>query len=84
MDPAWFRILKWYPKNPTVPFLLGAIRNAPNVDLATRSRQDELRVLITSMRDEAPHGTYISIRHCPGLGELIVEFSAGTLRGVRN
>lgn len=78
MRPAWLRIVQDYPGNkvgPTVPFLVGALRQPPGAAKNQASGREELRSLLAAMRDESPAPWNVVIQPCGGPEKLVVTLT---------
>ena len=67
-QPDWFRIIKAYPDNtngPTIPFLVGALRQNFDSPVPEDKSKDELVALIQAMRNEMPTGYGVQIKMRP-------------------
>ncbi len=74
MTAPWFRIANEYPnkRGPTIPFLLGALREPAGTVSDEATSRTELRALIVAMRDQTPEGHQAIITSCGTIGQLIV------------
>src|SRR5436190_20914271 len=73
--PDWFRIVRHYPNQigPTVPFLLGAIRDpVGEVPTSRASAQVELRDLLGRMYDEIVPDYGVNIQWCETTDAFVV------------
>ena len=85
MTSKWSRVVKNYPNKfgPTIPFILGAVRQPGGNVRPPDASREELRTLLVAMRDDAPDGYHVVIQGCANLGEPIVRLTdapSGSLR----
>lgn len=74
MTAKWFQIVKNYPNNfgPTIPFILGAMRQPIGQVLPPNESLEQLRDLLVALRDDAHYPYKVVIQECGGIGEPIV------------
>ena len=77
MAARWIRVVKNYPNTngPTIPFILGALRQPVGAVAASDANREELRALLVAMRDDSPATYKVVIKECMTLREPIVTLS---------
>jgi hypothetical protein len=78
MKSQWLRIVQDYPGNnvgPTVPFLIGALRQPPGAARPKGSGRAELRALLAAMLGESPMPWNVVIQPCGGPEKLVVTLT---------
>ena len=76
MNPPWLRIARDYPDNasgPTIPFLIGAIRDPIGATRTPEEDRGDLHALLLSMDRGAPDKSTVMIRWCGVIHEYIAE-----------
>lgn len=62
MKPAWLKLTEEWQSSGhfglTIPFVVGALRSWPGQPLGNHFGIEEVRSLLTSMRDEVPKGIF--------------------------
>lgn len=75
MKPAWLKLNEQWQDTGhfglTIPFLIGALRRFPGQPLGPSANGiDQLRALLTSIRDNAPDGVTMRLYSCDKLQDL--------------
>lgn len=76
MTPKWFRIARDYPDNvsgPTLPFIIGAIREPIGDKRTPDEDREDLKALLLAMDGGAPDKSSVMIRWCGPTREYIAE-----------
>jgi hypothetical protein len=75
MRPPWFKVLDRYRRDGhfglTPSFLVGAVRTPVGDVSSDQSSMEDLRRLLTSMRDETPPGFCVRLAECPSLHQPV-------------
>jgi len=76
MKPAWLKLNEQWQDEAnfglTIPFIVGALRDWPGRPLGGGAGVDQLRTLLTSVRDEAPDGVRMRLYSCDRVQDLIL------------
>jgi hypothetical protein len=76
LNPAWLRIARDYPDNvsgPTLPFIIGAIRDPIGAARTPEEDRHDLHELLLAMDRGAPDKSTVIIRWCVPTREYIAE-----------
>lgn len=79
LTPRWLRIARDYPDNssgPTLPFIIGAIREPIGDQRTPDQDREDLKALLLAMDRGAPDNSTVTIRWCEPTGEYIAEVHA--------
>lgn len=76
MKPAWLKLTEEWQSSGhfglTIPFVVGALRSWPGQPLGNHFGIEEVRSLLTSMRDEVPKGIFMRIYSCERVQALVL------------
>ncbi len=71
MAPDWFRLVKGYRLAPTVPFLVGALRNPRGTIKDAATSEAEFRALFAAMGE--CRGYSVIPRECSSIKEMVLD-----------
>lgn len=76
MKPDWFKLCEdWQSSGRfglTIPFVLGALRRSPKHLLGNVVGLEEVRALLVSLRDDAPHEVLMRLYMCERADDLVL------------
>lgn len=76
MKPAWLKLIEEWQSSThfglTIPFVVGALRIWPGRPLGYDVGIEEVRSLLTSVRDEVPQGVFMRIYSCEKVQALVL------------
>jgi hypothetical protein len=88
MSEPWLRILNYktefgFERGPTIPFILGALRQPIGFPATRDESKKQLRDLLVDMRDGLQGPACVVIRRCGGIDALVVELLDSEPKGPR-
>lgn len=80
MKPPWLKLTEQWQETGhfglTVPFLIGALRRWPSQPFGSAEGIEQLRYLLTSIRDEAPADCIMRLYSCDKINDLALALIA--------
>lgn len=70
MTAPWLRIARSFPRGPSIPYILGALRTPIGAVFSDEASRAQLLDLLVTLRDAPEH---VCVQRCPDLGAHIVH-----------